>query len=79
VPSPAAAGLAGALAVRTGALAVRSATAALSLSQEKSRGRETFFQRVDVEECFRAVGEEERPEIDRIFIGPTLTEQGFMG
>jgi hypothetical protein len=68
VPSLAAAGLA----VCAGALAVRSATAALSLSQEKSRG---FFQRVDVEECFRAVGEEERPEMDRIFIGPALTEQ----
>jgi hypothetical protein len=62
VPSPAAA----ALAVRVDALAVRSAVAALSLSQAG-----------EVAKCFQAVGEEERPGIDWIFIGPGLTEQGF--
>jgi hypothetical protein len=40
---------------------------------------EVFFRRVGVEDCFRVAGEEERPGVNRIFIGPGLTEQASMG
>jgi hypothetical protein len=71
VPSPA-----------TGALAV-SRRRSLAQPGEVTRfcvlAREAFFQRIAVEACFRAVGEEERPGMDRIFIGPGLTKQGIVG
>jgi hypothetical protein len=38
-----------------------------------------FFQRVRVEACFRAVGDGERTETGRIYIGPGVTKQCFMG
>jgi hypothetical protein len=40
--------------------------------------REAFFQWVDVQDCFRAVGEEKWPVMTVIFTGSGPTEQYFI-